>query len=260
MPSVNKDSVFGDPGLDLAFEAIRYPIVSGGMFWIAGLALLELLPYGGTSSWILTMGISIAILKSSLWGGKTMPRLDAFLPVREFLALFGKALGATFAVLWPLTFVYVVKYVPELSFLDGLAIVLFFAIFFFLYFLPAALVSLARGDSLTDALNPVLLKQLVREKGVKYQGAAILLCVGGIILMFVVAILNAIPHAGAVLGRVVTIYFQFVFARVFGVLYLLPRAQRVAHGLAGGEPEPEPEAAPEPEPVPKPEDEPAPGS
>ena len=258
MPRVNKDSVFGDSGLGLAFESMKYPIVRGGVFWIVGLAILELLPYGGSISWILAMGVSIAIIRSSLWGGQTMPRLDAFLPLREFLALFAKGLGATLFVLWPLTLVYVIKFVPELRFLDGLALPLLLAVFFFLYFLPAALVSLARGDSLTDALTPVLLKQLIREKGATYQPAALLLCVGVFCVVIAVAILNAIPHAGAVLGRAVTIWFQLIFARVFGVLYLLPRAQRVAHRLAKGEDEPAPEG--EPEAVPKPEDEPSPGS
>jgi Protein of unknown function (DUF4013) len=260
MPSVNKDSGFGDPSLALAFEAMRYPIVQGGVFWIVALALSELLPYGGLVSWVLTMGVSIAILRSSLRGGKVMPRLDAFLPAGEFLALFAAGLGATLVILWPFTLIYVIKLVPELDFLGGLAVPLLMAIFVFLYYLPAALVSLVRGDSLGDALTPALLKQLIREHGGTYSSAALLLCFGAFFLMILVAILNAIPHVGSVLARALMNYFQFVFARAFGMLYLLPRAQRVAYGLAGGEPEPVPQAAPEPDAAPKPEDEPAPGS
>ena len=88
-----------------------------------------------------------------------------------------------------------------------------------------------------------------------YQPAALLLCVGGFFLMFVVGILNAIPHVGAVLGRAITIWFQFTFARAFGVIYLLPRAQRVARRLSGKGP-----ASVEEEPEPTPENEATPGN
>ena len=101
-----------------------------------------------------------------------------------------------------------------------------------------------RGDGLAEALTPILLKQLVKEKGDEYRSAATVMCVIGFFLMLVVAMLNAIPQAGAVLGRGVTLWFQFAFARAFGVMYLLPRAERVAQSLAKGRLEPDLAAKP----------------
>ena len=69
---MNADGNHLSPGF--AFEAMTYPIVRGGALWIGALALLELLPYGGMISWALTMGVSIAIIKSSLCGSESMPR------------------------------------------------------------------------------------------------------------------------------------------------------------------------------------------
>ncbi|MEO6323061.1 MAG: DUF4013 domain-containing protein [Thermoanaerobaculia bacterium] len=221
-----------DVGLRRAIDASRYPLVRGGVLWILGLALLELVPHGGAISWILSLGVSIAILRSSIEGGKEMPRLDAFLPAGEFLRQFGRGLAATLIVLWPLTIVSLIKFVPDLEFLGGLTLVLFLAMFFFLYFLPAALVSLVRGDSFGEALTPVLLKQLIREGKSSYEPTALLLCIGAFFVMILVAMLNAIPHIGAVLGRAFTIWYQFAFARAFGVIYQQTRRERPEDALA----------------------------
>src|SRR5512140_715871 len=114
MPPVKNDPGPPDgPGF-APFQMMASPVVRGGILWIVGLALLELLPYSGWISWLLTFAVSIAILRSSMWGGKTMPRLGAFLPAGEFLAFFSRCLAAAAIVVWPFTLILIIKYVPEL--------------------------------------------------------------------------------------------------------------------------------------------------
>ncbi|MEO6323062.1 MAG: hypothetical protein ABIT01_14520 [Thermoanaerobaculia bacterium] len=224
-------------------EVILYPIAHGGVLWILALALLELVPHAGEISSVLTLGVGLAILRSTLRGGERMPRAAQFLPVREFAVFFIKGLGATLAVLWPFTIIQLQKQLPEPILPAALVLVLFLAIFVFLFALPAALIALARGETLAESLTPALLKRLIAERGEKYREAAGVLCIVGFFLMIFVVFLNSIPEVGRVLGRAVANWFVFLFARAFGVLYLLPKAQRIDSVVTLEEPE-EPAPAP----------------
>lgn len=215
----------------------RYPTTNRGYFWILGLALLVFVPRANWISWALILALCLAVMRSSMRGQDEMPAPADFRPAGSFGRLWLKGIAVTLAVLWPYTLLVLIAWIPEINFLGSFLIPLYIATFFFLYFLPAALASLVRGEGLGEALTPALLKRSIRAAGEAYRVPALLFS----FLSFFVGILllileQSVPHVGPLLAQIIRIWCLLVMARSFGLVFLIPRSERVALRTEGDEP------------------------
>lgn len=206
---------------------LSYPFTGPGpAIWVA-VALVAAVPWASLLGWVVSLWVMARVVESTARGERRMPPLPRGPRAREELDLFLRALAATLALLLPLWAVLGValarRRYPDLP---GTELVLAFGLFATLVtvaLIPPALVLVARGATVSMALNrAILFHELRHRMRLVVFLALFLVYLGGLAGVILTGALGDLGAAGAVLARALTYGLQVLVAFVTGLSALPP--------------------------------------
>lgn len=230
-----------------AGEALRYPL-TGRFWWAIFLVVVALsqVPWLGYLSWAVSLYYMVKTIEVVAAGSHALPDLPAPSRLADEMGLWGRAIVVSLLVLWPITAIHVMwlvqRFEPSYQGSNALLQICLFATCVFIFFFPLALGAVALGDSIVLALTPSRMGGIRKQMGDGFAAVAIMVALGGFVLLIAVGLLSKLGVVGEVAGRVVSFYGQLVLAYTVGAS--LRRREVPAPQVEPSEPAPEDEGEP----------------